>query len=81
LRRSLIVIVCVLLCTLAGCSSGAVDMTTTASLGDRWKIEKATGACNAEIEKKRWGSLAAMLSYEQTEPDHGFAKCMAPKLD
>ncbi len=55
-------------------------MTTTASLGDRWKIEKATGTCNAEIEKKRWGSLAAMLSYEQAEPDHGFAKCMAPKL-
>jgi hypothetical protein len=58
-----------------------VDMTTTASLGDRWKMEKATENCNAEIEKRRWGTLTAMLTYEQTEPDHGFAKCMAPKLD
>jgi hypothetical protein len=81
LRSLLALISCVLASSLTACSSEAVDMTTTASLGDRWKIEKATGACNAESEKKRWGTLAAMLSYEQTEPDHGFAKCMAPRLN
>jgi len=80
LRRLSAILICAAMCGLAGCSLETVDMTTTASLGDRWKIEKATGACNAEIEKKRWGSLAAMLSYEQTETDHGFADCMAPKL-
>ena len=79
MRRSLVFLVCALVCGLAACSSESVDMTTTASLGDRWKLEKTTEACNAEIEKKRWGSVTAMLTYEQTEADHGFAKCMAPR--
>jgi hypothetical protein len=81
LRRLSALFICALMCGLAGCSSETVDMTTTASLGDRWKIEKATEGCNGEIEKKRWGTLTAMLTYEQSEPDHGFAKCMAPKLN
>jgi hypothetical protein len=81
LRRLFPVLICIVVLGLASCSTESVDMTTTASLGDRWKMEKATETCNAEIEKRRWGTLTAMLSYEQTEPDHGFAKCMAPKLD
>jgi hypothetical protein len=81
LRRLSPVLICIFVLGLASCSTEGVDMTTTASLGDRWKMEKATENCNAEIEKKRWGSVAAMMSYEQTEPDHGFATCMAPKLN
>jgi hypothetical protein len=81
LRRVFAVVVCVMMSGLASCSTEAVDMTTTSSLGDRWKIEQAIGACNAEIEKKRWGSIAAMLKYHQMEPDHGFSQCMASKIN
>jgi len=42
--------------------------------------KRQPGLGSADIEKKRWGTLTAMLTYEQSEPDHGFAKCMAPKL-
>jgi hypothetical protein len=54
---------------------------TTADLGKRWKLQRANDAYNAEIEQKRWGSVAAILTYEQHEPDNGYATCMAPKLN
>jgi hypothetical protein len=40
---------------------------------------QASKACNAEIERKRWGSIAAILNYEQREADDGYAACMAHK--
>jgi hypothetical protein len=80
-RASLVILTCVAVSGLASCSSETVDMTATASLGDRWRIEKATGDCNAKIEKMQWGSIVGTVNYKQTEPDHGFAKCMAAKLN
>jgi hypothetical protein len=71
---------CVLASSLTACSSESLEMTT-ADLGKRWKLQRASDACNAEIEQKRWGSVAAILTYEQHEPDHGYATFMAPKLN
>ena len=78
--RSLALIMCVLTSGLTACSSESLDMTT-ASLGERWQLERASGACNAEIEKKRWGTVAAILTYEQREADSGYASCMVRKLN
>lgn len=57
-----------------------MDMTT-ASLGERWTRQKASDACNSAIEKRRWGSVSAMLSYKQSEPDHGYRRCVESKLN
>jgi hypothetical protein len=46
----------------------------------QWRIEKASEACNAEIDRKRWGSVAAMLSYQRQESDHGYRACMNARL-
>jgi len=53
----------------------------TSDAAERWRIEKASEACNSEIERKRWGSIAAMLSYERQEPDHGYRACMNARLN
>jgi hypothetical protein len=42
---------------------------------------QSNNACNAEIERKRWGSVVAIFTYEQRERDHGYAACMANKRD
>lgn len=65
---------------LTACSSDSMDMTT-ASLGERWTRQKASDACNSAIEKRRWGSVSAMLSYKQSEPDHGYRRCVESKLN
>jgi hypothetical protein len=72
--------VCILSLSLTACSSESFGPTTT-DLGERWKQRQASDACNAEIEHKRWGSVAAILTYERHEPDDGFATCMATKLN
>ncbi len=48
--------------------------------GKRWSLVQANTACSAEIERKRWGSLLAIFTYKQREPDHGYTACMASKL-
>ena len=48
--------------------------------GKRWSLVQANTACSAEIERKRWGSLLAIFTYKQREPDHGYTSCMASKL-
>ena len=48
--------------------------------GKRWSLVQANTACSAEIERKRWGSLQAIFTYKQREPDHGYTACMASKL-
>ena len=64
---------------LSGRSSETFEMET-ADLGKRWEVQRASDACNSRIEKRRWGSLSAMLSYEQREPDHGYQACMEGRL-
>jgi hypothetical protein len=54
---------------------------TTADLGKRWQLQRASDACNLKIEKKRWGSVSSMLTYEQRESDHGYRDCMGSKLN
>ena len=66
--------------SLTSCSMESFDSTTT-DFGERWRIEKASEACNAQIERNRWGSVAAILSYERHEPDHGYRACMNGKLN
>jgi hypothetical protein len=66
--------------SLTACSSESLDLPT-GDFNKRWELARASAACNAEIETKRWGTVSAMLTYEQREPDHGFAKCMSTKLD
>jgi hypothetical protein len=46
----------------------------------RWSLVQANNACNAEIERNRWGSLLAIFTYKRRERDHGYASCMANKL-
>ena len=65
---------------LTGCSSESADMTT-ASLGERWKHQQASDACNSAVEKRRWGTVSAMLSYKPREPDHGYRRCVESKLN
>jgi hypothetical protein len=45
----------------------------------RWSTIQANSACAAEIERKRWGSLFAIFTYQQVDQDHGYAACMANK--
>jgi hypothetical protein len=66
--------------SLTACSSESVDMTT-ADLGKRWELRRASDACNSKIEKKRWGSVSALLAYEKQAPDHGYRNCMESKLN
>jgi hypothetical protein len=73
------VTVCGLGLSLMSCSTGSFDSSTD-DFGERWKIAKASEACNADIERERWGSLSAMLTYERHEPDHGYRACMNGKL-
>jgi len=77
LRVSLQLVVCGL--SLTGCSSPSFD--SVKDPGKRWSLLQSSNACNAEIERKRWGSIAAILNYEQREPDDGYAACMANKRD
>jgi hypothetical protein len=53
----------------------------TADLGKRWEVQKASDACNSKIEQRRWGSVSAMLTYEQSETDHGYRHCMDAKVN
>ena len=47
LRRSRAQIMCVLASSLTACSSESLEMTTT-DPGQRWKVEEASGTCNAQ---------------------------------
>jgi hypothetical protein len=64
---------------LAACSSFSFHPKTT-DLAKRWSLIQANEACSAAIERKRWGSLAAILTYEEQQPDHGYAACMKRSL-
>ena len=75
LRVSVQLVVCGLVLT--ACSSPSFDSVKDPA--ERWSLMQASKACNAEIERKRWGSIAAILNYEQREPDDGYAACMAHK--
>jgi hypothetical protein len=79
-RLSAQIAVCGVGLSLTSCSTESFDSTTT-DLGERWKLANASDACNAEIEHKRWGSVAAILTYEQRESDHGYAACMNGKAN
>jgi hypothetical protein len=81
LRRSLaLIVVWGIGTSLTACSSESMDMST-ASLGERWTRQTASDACNSAIEKRRWGSVSAMLNYKPTEPDHGYRRCVESKLN
>ena len=77
LRVSLQLVVCGL--SLVGCSSPSVDSVKDPA--KRWSLLQSSNACNAEIERKRWGSVVAIFTYEQRERDDGYAACMANKRD
>jgi hypothetical protein len=81
LRRSLaLIVVWGIGTSLTACSSESMDMST-ASLGERGTRQTASDACNSGIEKRRWGSVSAMLNYKPTEPDHGYRRCVESKLN
>ena len=81
MRRSLALIgVLGMGASLIACSSESIDMTT-ASLGERWKRQQASDTCNLAVEKRRWGSVSALLSYDPREPDHGYRRCVEAKLN
>ena len=65
--------------SLVSCSTESF-VSNTDDASQQWRIAKASEACNGQIERERWGSLAAMLTYESHEPDHGYRACMAGKL-
>ena len=71
--------VSVLLCSLALVTCGSPSVHTE-NLAQRWSSIQASEACNTEIERKRWGSLLAILTYKQRERDHGYSTCMKSKL-
>jgi hypothetical protein len=71
----------VLVCSLNLAACGPLSFRPQpADPAKRWSLVQANNACSAEIERKRWGSLFAIFTYEQRERDHGYAKCMSSKL-
>jgi hypothetical protein len=75
------VVVClVFLWSLTACSAESRNVTPT-DYNQRADLYRLSASCNAQIEKKRWGTIAAMFTYRKQEPDHGFAKCMAARMN